>query len=127
MRYARECGEIHCSSHALHKYLPVECDVAMAGSCCHKHSTNGTARSLTPCAVSLQVYKAMRRSVLPVAVKVVSGAVAKTEDAQVEFLREVAYLRSLLSPNIVQFQVTPLQANLYVDLLRTKARVPSRT
>ena len=47
----------------------------------------------------------MRRSVLPVAVKVVSGAVAKTEDAQVEFLREVAYLRSLLSPNIVQFQV----------------------
>ncbi len=52
-----------------------------------------------------QVYKAMRRSVLPVAVKVVSGAVAKTEDAQVEFLREVAYLRSLLSPNIVQFQV----------------------
>ena len=52
-----------------------------------------------------QVYKAVRRSVLPVAVKVVSGAVAQTEDAQLEFLREVAYLRSLLSPNIVQFQV----------------------
>ena len=57
------------------------------------------------CDVSRQVYKAMRRSVLPVAVKVVSGAVAKTEAAQVEFLREVAYLRSLLSPTIVQFQV----------------------
>ena len=35
----------------------------------------------TPC---WQVYKAMRRSVLPVAVKVVSGAVAKTEEAQLE-------------------------------------------
>jgi serine/threonine protein kinase len=47
----------------------------------------------------------MRRGVLPVAVKVVAGAVAKSEDAQLEFLREVAYLRSLLCPNIVQFQV----------------------
>jgi len=73
------------------------------------------------------VYKAMRRSVLPVAVKVVGGAVAKTEDAQVEFLREVAYLRSLLSPNIVQFQVRPSQATVHAGLLRATGVSPSRT
>ncbi len=60
---------------------------------------------LKPGPAAAQVYKAMRRGVLPVAVKVVAGAVAKSEDAQLEFLREVAYLRSLLCPNIVQFQV----------------------
>ena len=51
----------------------------------------------------------MRRGVLPVAVKVVAGAVAQSEEAQLEFLREVAYLRSLLCPNIVQFQVLHLR------------------
>ena len=52
-----------------------------------------------------QVYKAMRRSVLPVAVKVINVAKAGSEGAQHEFLKEVSYLRNLLSPNIVQFQV----------------------
>ena len=53
------------------------------------------------------------RGVLPVAVKVMAANLAGTDDsdARSEFLREVATLRALHSPSIVQFLGEPMDGS----------------